>query len=253
MPYLDLGECDLDRCLLLLLYLRLCDLIDHLFLGGDQDLDFDLLLLELWEWNLLLEVGDLKWDLRRGLPEWDWLLYENIEGECKNTDSEHSSVHVVILKYLQIPSIWQVVNFHWQDGCQKLLSTTPMCTIHVKIKTEWKMHTVPASPVWLGRLWPGSTSATTAVSSTVRAQPFPGRRLRPWSSPGRMWFYSLLVRRQRSGLWPPSLGAEGVKCASWGRGSRMGSSARAPGMRLPSACIDSEHNVPKMLTHHLNL
>ena len=48
MPYLDLGECDLDRCLPLLLYLGLCDLIDNLFLGRDRDLDFDLLL-ELWE------------------------------------------------------------------------------------------------------------------------------------------------------------------------------------------------------------
>ena len=38
----------------------------------------------------------------------------------------------------------------------------------------------------------------------------------------------------------------------------MGPSARASGMRLPSACIDSEHTgehmvIPKMLTHHLNL
>ena len=34
----------------------------------------------------------------------------------------------------------------------------------------------------------------------------------------------------------------------------MGPSVRAPGMRLPSACIDSEHMViPKMLTHHLDL
>ena len=38
----------------------------------------------------------------------------------------------------------------------------------------------------------------------------------------------------------------------------MGSSARAPGMRLASVCIDSEHTsvhivIPKMLTHHLNL
>ena len=37
----------------------------------------------------------------------------------------------------------------------------------------------------------------------------------------------------------------------------MGSSVRAPGMRLPSACIDSEHTsvhmvILKMLTRHLN-
>ena len=139
MPYLDLGECDLDRCLLLLLYLRLCDLIDNIFLGGDRDLDFDLLLLELWEWNVFLEVGDLEWDLWWRLLEWDWLLYENNERKCESINSKPSDVHVVILKYLQIPSIWQVVTFHWQDGCNKVLSTTPMCTIYVKIK--WKMHT----------------------------------------------------------------------------------------------------------------
>ena len=38
----------------------------------------------------------------------------------------------------------------------------------------------------------------------------------------------------------------------------MGPLAGARGMRLPSACIDSEHTdeymvIPKMLTHHLNL
>ena len=69
MPYLDLGECDLDRYLLLLLYPGLCDLIDNFFLGGDRDLDIDLLLLDLWERNLLLEVEDLEWDLWRGLQE----------------------------------------------------------------------------------------------------------------------------------------------------------------------------------------
>ena len=160
-----------------------------------------------------------------------------------------------------------------------------MCTIHVKIK-KWKMHTtcsrnkswvsflrirlelssllknwlhtVPVSPVWLGRLWPGSMSATTEVPWTVRAQPFLGRGLRPWPSPGR--FYPLFVRRQRSGLWTPgpSLGAMGLKCASWGRGSGMESLVGAPGMRLPSACIDSEHTdiqivILKMLTHHLSI
>ena len=90
------------------------------------------------------------------------------------------------------------------------------------------------SPSWLGRSWPGSTFAATAMSWTARSRPLPGRGSGPWSSSGRTWLWSLLAGRPRSGLWPPSLGTVGVRCVSGDGRSGTRPSAWTPGMRSPS-------------------
>ena len=110
VPHLDLRDCDLERCLLLLLCLGLRDL--DLLLGGDWDidfllgdldfdlcvqeewdLDFDLLLFGLWEWDIM---QDLEWDGWWGLWEWGCLLHKNNE---KCMESKHTGVHKVIYLY----------------------------------------------------------------------------------------------------------------------------------------------------------
>ena len=146
----DFGDRDLERYLLLLLCLGLRDL--DLFLGGDWDfdllgewnfalslwdLDFDLLLLELWEGNVVLcEVGDMEWECWHGFQE-------HSERNVKHTKSKHTSVYdritVGSIPRIRSPFLHTTLRQKWGGGvCSNIQSvyTPSLCSSQSLIRVR---------------------------------------------------------------------------------------------------------------------